>query len=165
MKRKEVSVSDLTESLERTLVESRAIKLNKIIDDFEEQITKLYEISMDSKYSREIFWSEKDQIFVVKIPELEFCATHGKTVVEAIINSEIAIKDWTDFAIKKGMEVTKPNSPKLSEDEEDILAYSLAIGDFRRNPRTYSMEEVVEELGLKNELDFNEETLAAKKES
>lgn len=34
------------------------------------------------------------------------------------------------------------------EDEYDLESYNKAIEEYRKNPKTYSMEEVKEELGL-----------------
>lgn len=141
-------MSELTESLERSLQEVRNMKLNEKIDILEGHVVELYETAIDSKYSREIYWSEEDQIFVVKIPELEFCVSHGKTIIEAVIKSEIAIKDWIDHAKTLGKDILKPLNPELSEDERELISYDLAMDEFKKNPVTYSTEEVRETLGL-----------------
>lgn len=141
-------MSELTESLERSLQEVRNMKLNEKIDILEGHVVELYETAIDSKYSREIYWSEEDQIFVVKISELEFCVSHGKTIIEAVIKSEIAIKDWIDHAKTLGKDIPKPLNPELSEDERELISYDLAMDEFKKDPVTYSTEEVRETLGL-----------------
>jgi hypothetical protein len=36
------------------------------------------------------------------------------------------------------------------EDEIDLRIYKKAMAEFRKNPKTYSLDEVIEELGLSN---------------
>lgn len=86
------------------------MKFNEKIDILEGHVIELYETVIDSKYSRVIYWSEEDQIFVVKIPELEFCVSHGKTIIEAVIKSEIAIKDWIYHSKTIGKDIPHPGS-------------------------------------------------------
>ena len=41
----------------------------------------------DFKYQLEITWSEEDKAYVVNIPELQGCMTHGETVDDALSNA------------------------------------------------------------------------------
>ncbi len=47
-----------------------------------------------SRYSMVIQWDADDQIYVVTVPELPGCITHGKTHEEAIQQGEDAIESW-----------------------------------------------------------------------
>ncbi len=40
------------------------------------------------RYSLWIRWSEEDQLYIVEVPELPGCKTHGKTYVEAVIQAQ-----------------------------------------------------------------------------
>ena len=60
------------------------------------------------KYERIIYWSEKDQKFIVEVPELAGCMADGKTVVEALENAEIIINEWIETAKGIGREIPQP---------------------------------------------------------
>jgi predicted RNase H-like HicB family nuclease len=59
-------------------------------------------------YSMTIEWSNEDNLFIVTVPELWGCRTHGKTYAEAVANGEVAIRVWVDGAIKQGEPLPKP---------------------------------------------------------
>jgi len=45
-------------------------------------------------YSMIIQWEPTGQIYVVTVPELEGCVTHGKTYEEAVSQGQEAIEAW-----------------------------------------------------------------------
>ncbi len=51
---------------------------------------------MSSKYhySMIIQWHEPDKVFVVTVPELPGCRTHGRTYEEAVQQGQDAIETW-----------------------------------------------------------------------
>jgi predicted RNase H-like HicB family nuclease len=46
---------------------------------------------MDQKYRVDIGWSEEDQAFIARVPELDGVVTHGASVAEAAQHAEEAI--------------------------------------------------------------------------
>ncbi len=46
------------------------------------------------RYSLWIRWSEEDHLYIVEVPELPGCKTHGKTYVEAVIQAQDAMDTW-----------------------------------------------------------------------
>lgn len=60
------------------------------------------------KYERIIYWSEKDQKFIVEVPELAGCMADGETVVIALENAEIIIAEWIETAKEIGREIPQP---------------------------------------------------------
>ncbi|MDD6481443.1 MAG: type II toxin-antitoxin system HicB family antitoxin [Lachnospiraceae bacterium] len=60
------------------------------------------------KYERIIYWSERDQKFIVEVPELAGCMADGKTAVEALENVEIIISEWIETAKEIGREIPVP---------------------------------------------------------
>ena len=52
----------------------------------------------DIHYSMIIQWDEDDKIFVVDVPELPGCMTHGKTYEEAVKQGQEAIEGWLNAA-------------------------------------------------------------------
>jgi len=50
-------------------------------------------------YSMVIHWDPRDDIYVVTVPELPGCKTHGKTYTEAIKNALEVIELWIDAAV------------------------------------------------------------------
>jgi predicted RNase H-like HicB family nuclease len=45
-------------------------------------------------YSMIIQWDPRDKIYVVSVPELPGCMTHGKTYEEAVKQGQDAIESW-----------------------------------------------------------------------
>ena len=55
---------------------------------------------MDIKhYSMIIEWSDEDQAYIVTVPELPGCRTHGDTYIKAVRQGEDAIESWIMAAI------------------------------------------------------------------
>ncbi len=50
-------------------------------------------------YSMIIQWDSRDNIFVVRVPELPGCVTHGATYEEAVAQGKDAIESWVMAAI------------------------------------------------------------------
>jgi predicted RNase H-like HicB family nuclease len=50
-------------------------------------------------YSMIIQWDSRDNIFVVRVPELPGCVTHGTTYEEAVKQGKDAIESWIMAAI------------------------------------------------------------------
>ncbi len=59
-------------------------------------------------YSMVIQWDSRDDIYVVSVPELPGCRTHGKTYEEAIKNALEVIALWIEDAQKSGEPVPPP---------------------------------------------------------
>ncbi len=55
-----------------------------------------------------IQWNEDDQIFVVDVPELPGCMTHGKTYEEAVKQGQEAIEGWLQVAKDLGWPIPPP---------------------------------------------------------
>lgn len=60
-------------------------------------------------YSMIIQWSELDQVYIVTVPELPGCRTHGKTYEEAVRQGEDAIETWIDGSRALGLPIPEPN--------------------------------------------------------
>jgi predicted RNase H-like HicB family nuclease len=45
-----------------------------------------------------IEWSDEDAAYIVTVPELSGCRTHGRTYEEAIAQGQDAIESWIDAA-------------------------------------------------------------------
>jgi len=50
-----------------------------------------------------IQWSEEDNVYIVTVPELPGCKTHGKTYEEAIRQGQDAIESWIDAKASHGV--------------------------------------------------------------
>lgn len=57
-----------------------------------------------------INWSDDDQCYVVKVPDLPGCMAHGKTRQQAVKMAEEAIELWIETAKEDGVSVPKPSS-------------------------------------------------------
>ena len=60
------------------------------------------------KYSMLIEWSDQDDAYIVTVPELPGCRTHGSTHAEAIQQGEDAIESWIDAARAWGNPIPEP---------------------------------------------------------
>ena len=65
-------------------------------------------------YSMNIQWDEDDQIFVVTVPELPGCRTHGATYEEAVQQGQDAIASWIKAARELGRPIPTPQVVKIA---------------------------------------------------
>lgn len=66
----------------------------------------------DFKYQLEITWSEEDKAYIVNVPELSGCMTHGDTVEVALKNAQEAIEGYIESLEARGLPVPTPLSEK-----------------------------------------------------
>jgi predicted RNase H-like HicB family nuclease len=59
-------------------------------------------------YSMIIQWSDEDQAYIVTVPELPGCRTHGETYEEAIQQGQDAIEGWIMVAKDLGWPIPPP---------------------------------------------------------
>jgi predicted RNase H-like HicB family nuclease len=64
--------------------------------------------NLSDQYSMNIQYDPVDQIYVVTVPELPGCRTHGKTYEEAVRQGRDAISSWIDDAIASGEPLPEP---------------------------------------------------------
>jgi predicted RNase H-like HicB family nuclease len=61
-------------------------------------------------YSMIIEWDPQDHIYVVTVPELPGCRTHGGTYEEAVKQGQEAIEGWIASAQADGWPVPEPKT-------------------------------------------------------
>lgn len=61
-----------------------------------------------NKYRVDVSWSEEDQAYIARVPELPGCSTHGDTGPEAVENAEEAIELYVESLIARGIEPPTP---------------------------------------------------------
>ncbi len=66
-------------------------------------MSELYE-----HYSMVIEWSDADQAYIVTVPELPGCRTHGLTYEEAITQGRDAIVSWITARQTSGRPIPPP---------------------------------------------------------
>ena len=59
-------------------------------------------------YSMLIQWDKDDCIYVVTVPELPGCQTHGKTYEEAVRQGRDAIESWIESNLARGRPIPEP---------------------------------------------------------
>ncbi len=60
------------------------------------------------KYEMIIYWSERDQSYLVEVPELPGCMADGETYKEAVCNAEKIIEEWLETAKELGRPIPEP---------------------------------------------------------
>ncbi len=65
-------------------------------------------------YSMVIQWDADDQIYVVTVPELPGCMTHGRTYEEAVRQGQDAIATWIDGSRELGLPIPPPRILKTA---------------------------------------------------
>ena len=55
-----------------------------------------------------IEWSREDQAYIVSVPELPGCVSHGATYEEAVSEGKDAIESWVDIARELGRPIPQP---------------------------------------------------------
>lgn len=66
-------------------------------------------------YSMILEWDPEDHIYVVTIPELPSCMTHGSTREEAVRQGQDAIESWIDAAREWNHPVPSPRLFELDD--------------------------------------------------
>jgi predicted RNase H-like HicB family nuclease len=67
------------------------------------------EMRMSSRrYTMLIEWSDEDQAYIVTVPELPGCRTHGATYEEAVKQGQDAIESWIEAARAWGDPIPAP---------------------------------------------------------
>lgn len=59
-------------------------------------------------YSINIKWSDRDQAYLVNVPELPGCHTHGESYEEALKNGLEVIELWLETAKYLGWPIPQP---------------------------------------------------------
>ncbi len=62
----------------------------------------------EKHYSMIIQWSNRNQAYIVTVPELPGCKTHGETYEQAVKNGKEAIEAWIEDANKDGVPLPEP---------------------------------------------------------
>lgn len=65
-------------------------------------------------YTMDVQWSDEDECYVVKVPELPGCITHGRTPEEARRRGRDAIQSWIDACLQWGDVVPSPTLKEAS---------------------------------------------------
>ncbi len=76
-------------------------------------------------YTMLIQWDPADRIYVVTVPELEGCASHGATYAEAARNGQDAIETWIATARAYGDAIPAPRV-RAWRDELDAVPLAEA---------------------------------------
>ena len=59
-------------------------------------------------YSMIIQWNDEDEAFIVTVPELPGCKTHGDTYEEAVQQGKDAIETWIEASERLGLPIPQP---------------------------------------------------------
>jgi predicted RNase H-like HicB family nuclease len=65
------------------------------------------------RYQVIIYWSEEDQAFIAKVPELPGCMADGATYQEALANAQVIIQEWIETARELGRPIPEPKGRLL----------------------------------------------------
>ncbi len=68
------------------------------------------EFDADVHYSMLLEWDPDDNIYVVTVPELRGCRTHGRTYEEAARRGQEAIESWVAAARADGDAIPAPRA-------------------------------------------------------
>ncbi len=60
------------------------------------------------QYSMIIEWGAENEVYIVTVPELPGCRTHGSTYKEAVRQGQDAIESWIDAARHWGRAIPAP---------------------------------------------------------
>jgi predicted RNase H-like HicB family nuclease len=63
-----------------------------------------------NKYPIEIYWSDEDDCFLAKAPDLPGCIAHGETEEEALSAIKELIQTWLEIAKEDGKQIPLPSS-------------------------------------------------------
>lgn len=66
-------------------------------------------------YPMIIDWSEEDQVYVVTMPDLPGCRTHGDSYEEAARNGQDAVESWVTAVVDGGRPLPPPAHMGIGE--------------------------------------------------
>ena len=69
---------------------------------------------MTLRYEIILYWSEEDQAFIAKVPELPGCAADGETYQEALQNVEVIMQEWIETANLLGRTIPEARQRLMS---------------------------------------------------
>jgi predicted RNase H-like HicB family nuclease len=75
-------------------------------------------------YSMVLRWDPVDSIYVVDVPELPECHTHGRTRAEAVAQGQEAIEAWLAAARTGGRPIPAP-CVWTDDDEQPVAAPAI----------------------------------------
>ena len=64
------------------------------------------------KYKIVVNWSDEDECYIVSVPELQGCKTHGETLEEAMVNIQDVIEMYTEVLKEDGKPIPEPMAEK-----------------------------------------------------
>ncbi len=64
------------------------------------------------KYEVILYWSNENQAFIAKAPELPGCMAHGDSQADALKNVNEAVELWSDTAREFGDPVPEPKGKR-----------------------------------------------------
>jgi predicted RNase H-like HicB family nuclease len=67
-------------------------------------------VKLNQHYSMFIQWSEEDQVYIVTVPELPGCKTHGETYEKAVKQGQYAIEGWIEANKVWGRPIPPPQT-------------------------------------------------------
>ena len=70
-------------------------------------------------YSMRIEWSDEDDAYIVTVPELPGCVTHGETYEKVVQQGQDAIDSWLDDQCASGRPIP---SPRFSSEQAERVA-------------------------------------------
>lgn len=85
------------------------------------------ELAAARRYSLVMQWSDEDRAYIVTVPELEGCRTHGQTRAEAARQAEDAIVTWLVAARVWGERIPVPRLFPDAGDHADRARSSSAM--------------------------------------
>lgn len=103
----------------KALISYEGTDAHELIRDFHRAVDDYLRLCRDegitpekpdsSKYKISMHWSEADNCYVTVVPELPGCMSDGRTLQEAVKNTQEVIKMWIDSAKEDGERIPLPD--------------------------------------------------------
>jgi len=81
------------------------------------------------RYSMVLEWDDQDEIYVVTVPELPGCRTHGSTLEDAVGQGRDALESWIDVARQLGRTIPPPRH--FTSDHNDFAMDAAELASVR----------------------------------
>lgn len=96
-------------------------------------------------YSMVLEWEPEGGVYVVTVPELPGCRTHGTTYEEAAKHGQEVIEPWLDSARRAGEDVPLPRHFDLDSIDMDGVVHFTLTGEDDDDALPYE-ERIVEQM-------------------
>lgn len=79
-------------------------------------------------YNKFFYWSKDDNAYITNVPSLPGCMADGRTIEESLMNADVMIREWVEYANELGMDIPPDDFAEIRSTDPtsvDVASYIL----------------------------------------